>query len=317
MGGGTLRCVNARRVATGLSPRGRGNPSIFWRVPNSTRSIPAWAGEPRVTTPLGSALPVYPRVGGGTPADPDLGMRPLGLSPRGRGNLFPLTSPIYITRSIPAWAGEPPVGGFWGCSRWVYPRVGGGTPDFYQQIVAEEGLSPRGRGNQVIRKPISTLLRSIPAWAGEPAGTAIPAISTTVYPRVGGGTYGSCPGDTRGAGLSPRGRGNPIRVCCPSPEIGSIPAWAGEPLGVGQRVHPVGVYPRVGGGTGKMRETNPVTAGLSPRGRGNRDKDKVDSADVRSIPAWAGEPLRRPERRWATGVYPRVGGGTFIVGVIA
>ena len=52
--------------------------------------------------------------------------------------------------------------------------------------------------------------------------------------------------------------------------IGSIPAWAGEPirLGIDHFLHRV--YPRVGGGTAMDSREVFYTGGLSPRGRGNQ-----------------------------------------------
>ena len=70
-----------------------------------------------------------------------------------------------------------------------------------------------------------------------------------VYPRVGGGT--ATPADKRYsfAGLSPRGRGNPVLSYMALAFTRSIPAWAGEPGYGGSSSDHSTVYPRVGGGT--------------------------------------------------------------------
>ena len=52
----------------------------------------------------------------------------------------------------------------------------------------------------------------------------------------------------------------------------------------------VRVYPRVGGGTYPRSKLDPDVEGLSPRGRGNRLSRRSDLVEMRSIPAWAGEP---------------------------
>ena len=49
--------------------------------------------------------------------------------------------------------------------------------------------------------------------------------------------------------------------------------------------------------------------GLSPRGRGSLGEALCAALDTGSIPAWAGEPLRRLATPGGTRVYPRVGGG--------
>ena len=155
-----------------------------------------------------SHLEVYPRVGGGT-VDPTLVAKSnLGLSPRGRGNPEPFSSTLALSRSIPAWAGEPRQGGWRRSCGTVYPRVGGGTVEKSETQVSYLGLSPRGRGNltPVLGSVIS--LGSIPAWAGEPCYHAGANSTGWVYPRVGGGTSSNDAMNGACAGLSPRGRGN-------------------------------------------------------------------------------------------------------------
>ena len=225
---------------------------------------------------ISSSTLVYPRVGGGTLHHAGSWLLAgTGLSPRGRGNV-----PLLHGRLL--------------CQ------------------VTCRGLSPRGRGNPSDAWSLMAhTYRSIPAWAGE-----------TVLRRVVAGDLGD--------GLSPRGRGIlhsqivPATTGYPCP--GSIPAWAGEPTGgvglvrnlhwsipawAGEPVHAGSgyllepVYPRVGGGTVRLlcdrwhspRVGNSDT-GLSPRGRGNppssdwRCRKRLLAAPYRSIPAWAGEPLR-------------------------
>ena len=50
--------------------------------------------------------------------------------------------------------------------------------------------------------------------------------------------------------------------------------------------------------------------GLSPRVRGNLPNGRPTTRSIRSIPACAGEPLKRTPRRPESWVYPRVCGGT-------
>ena len=70
-------------------------------------------------------------------------------------------------------------------------------------------------------------------------------------------------------GLSPRGRGNLVVHEVANPEIGSIPAWAGESGRRRRDRNDREVYPRVGGGTSPAGTANILRSGLSPRGRGN------------------------------------------------
>ena len=188
MGGGTTGADADADALAGLSPRGRGNPRgmprHLYRPGLSPRgrgnrgnggddkanggSIPAWAGEPSLSSLFQRGATVYPRVGGGTPA-PNA------------------TDPIVAGLS-PAWAGEPAPSPHASGSGAVYPRVGGGTSVPYRPAQPPPGLSPRGRGNQGRRFVDGTGGRSIPAWAGEPRCGTGDADRHEVYPRVGGGT---------------------------------------------------------------------------------------------------------------------------------
>ena len=120
-----------------------------------------------------------------------------GLSPRVRGNLE-LTDafPTFLTRSIPACAGEP--------RRRRAPRVCANCDGRHFTILPglrvrgnrdEVLLSPRVRGNLARVDRRNVLRRSIPACAGEPCRVTVRRIGfatcdayLTVYPRVCGGT---------------------------------------------------------------------------------------------------------------------------------
>ena len=151
---------------------------------------------------------------------------------------------------------------------------------------------------------------SIPACAGEPAPANRRPSRSRVYPRVCGGTYPLRPLRHCGAGLSPRVRGNPLRVRRTGRGTGSIPACAGEPVRAGGTPGGSRVYPRVCGGTERTRGRSSLRAGLSPRVRGNHAGHDIDAGHDRSIPACAGEPSIPPVPARPSAVYPRVCGGT-------
>ena len=77
-------------------------------------------------------------------------------------------------------------------------------------VSLSQGLSPRGRGNRMRPRSPLSVLRSIPAWAGEPVAGRPQREIAVVYPRVGGGTQFSFYLDDYATGLSPRGRGNQV-----------------------------------------------------------------------------------------------------------
>ena len=227
-----------------------------------------------------------------------------------RGNLVAQIPFEQRKGSIPAYAGEPDAQwGSHGCPT-VYPRVCGGTSRAIPQIARQLGLSPRMRGNRGqchrrIRRP-----RSIPAYAGEPAGCACARAAPGVYPRVCGGTVPTLYLAPLPKGLSPRMRGNPFCPLCNTGAIGSIPAYAGEPCPCRPVWFAARVYPRVCGGTLATVLLKNAIRGLSPRMRGNRDCGLSKSGDAGSIPAYAGEPGRSRGTRRRSRVYPRVCGGT-------
>ena len=189
MGGETRNARRSALNATGLSPRGRGNPARIARTRSRTG--------------------VYPRVGGETGSNSASMASCTGLSPRGRGNHLLAHIGQQFLGSIPAWAGKPAADTAARQSRGVYPRVGGETYDDHDPVVRVEGLSPRGRGNPGRLRLQRPGIRSIPAWAGKPHRPAI----TDQAARV----------------LSPRGRGNQGLGMGYLTGHGSIPAWAGKP----------------------------------------------------------------------------------------
>ena len=188
------------------------------------------------------------------------------LSPRLRGNRVVPVRAQQPERSIPAPAEEPRTT----TTRWppktVYPRARGGTADVIAEVAFARGLSPRLRGN---RPPCLNNQRivggSIPAPAGEPTTMPMRPDKSRVYPRACGGTTLTAGPVDCWPGLSPRLRGNPDGRVRHVPEVGSIPAPAGEPRCCDGAVGACTVYPRACGGTSPGYFHPIQTRGLSPR----------------------------------------------------
>ena len=276
----------------------------------SARSIPAHAGEPHLAMHFSIHSEVYPRPRGGTRG----GRRPSiawsGLSPPTRGNHRVAEAGALALRSIPAHAGEPAGAVAAACGAAVYPRPRGGTAADLPQFVCVGGLSPPTRGNPPFAALPTNGRRSIPAHAGEPPSPSPAAWASPVYPRPRGGTA-TPPATARGLpGLSPPTRGNRIGSVLQNGIMGSIPAHAGEPLIVAGVAARAEVYPRPRGGTAQRTLEKRSDYGLSPPTRGNHRSPLLPLGRTRSIPAHAGEPLRRFERAHCERVYPRPRGGT-------
>ena len=277
---------------------------------HGARSIPACAGEPGGGATRDKIQGVYPRVCGGTTPWSRLCSRPIGLSPRVRGN--PPLGLAFAGQqgSIPACAGEPgPIQVVMGFDQ-VYPRVCGGTIAAHRRHYSAEGLSPRVRGNQLNLVGTLRQVRSIPACAGEPIPASLLAQHAAVYPRVCGGTLSGPVPCYPAQGLSPRVRGNRPFAARVSGQRRSIPACAEEPRGCQSCAAVVQVYPRVCGGTETGSPVHCVARCLSPRVRRNRCHHLRGKVPQRSISACAGEPQSSGGNWPARGVYPRVCGGT-------
>ena len=126
--GGTNTLLEAMNAENGLSPPVRGNPAAKGLQVHVEGSIPARAGEPGRGSGGDVRGGVYPRPCGGTPPDPEIGMRTEGLSPPVRGNRRGHGHTITLIGSIPARAGEPSRLPPRSAAMWVYPRPCGGTP---------------------------------------------------------------------------------------------------------------------------------------------------------------------------------------------
>ena len=274
VGGETVRETDRPGARAGLSPRGRGNLPHRLVPQGGYRSIPAWAGKPRSGRLTFPRRKVYPRVGGETPSSRQQQPIDRGLSPRGRGNPRKNQAERTHPGSIPAWAGKPATSRCPPTTERVYPRVGGETVAVAELVDCRPGLSPRGRGNRAGPVPAVRDGGSIPAWAGKPRRTVAIPYPSRVYPRVGGETPKLRPIEHDSTGLSPRGRGNPVRRGRGRDGRRSIPAWAGKPADVRRMGRPPTVYPRVGGETAIPPTFSSPATGLSPRGRGNPGRDR-------------------------------------------
>ncbi len=111
-------------------------------------------------------------------------------------------------RSILACAGEPARADPYLRKSAVYPRVCGGARIAVRVNRLAVGLSPRVRGSQPQSHSETSVGRSIPACAGEPAEFPCSASLSSVYPRVCGGAGQVVALDIFDVGLSPRVRGS-------------------------------------------------------------------------------------------------------------
>ena len=172
-----------------------------------------------------------------------------GLSPRVRGNLPRGPCLPLAVRPIPACAGQP-TKAVANCRHpRAYPRVCGATRLSQKILRRILGLSPRVRGNP--RLCIAPWKRKgpIPACAGQPLIFGLWMNLHWAYPRVCGATLARLRLLLLSLGLSPRVRGNLSVSVCERPQLGPIPACAGQPKVRARTIVPIAAYPRVCGAT--------------------------------------------------------------------
>ncbi len=236
-----------------------------------SRFIPAWAGNTWRRRRGRPRRSVHPRVGG---EHIESGLREalaVGSSPRGRGTLRRHDIRGGDRRFIPAWAGNTYFSSLRRTLRSVHPRVGGEHPGFQRNVVRFDGSSPRGRGTLQQMRRRTTKTRFIPAWAGNTATPAWPAMGLTVHPRVGGEHCCTRPAPRARIGSSPRGRGTRGIKQRLGHHGRFIPAWAGNTIDFELSARFGSVHPRVGGEHAARRLAAPRVDGSSPRGRGTPD----------------------------------------------
>ena len=201
------------------------------RTRPSRPGVPAWAGNTSRMATASCRWPGDPRVGGEHRSNRGAKGSGGGRSPRGRGT--PRRAPIhcYRHREIPAWAGNTGIGRSRRQCASGDPRVGGEHRVFLFQFDPEIGRSPRGRGTRFRRAGIASVLREIPAWAGNTRCRIPRDCLRAGDPRVGGEHRLPDPLGPRLGGRSPRGRGTLPAYTAGMEMSREIPAWAGNTLG--------------------------------------------------------------------------------------
>src|SRR5690606_31806835 len=126
---------------------------------------------------------VYPRGCGERFRDPLPWQCPAGLSPRMRGTAKPQPRRTTRVRFIPADAGNGPPSAPNPAHPTVYPRGCGERNARHIAAIRQIGLSPRMRGTGIAGYRHSTVIRFIPADAGNGGPRPVTVLTLAVYPR--------------------------------------------------------------------------------------------------------------------------------------
>jgi len=260
--------AEAFALFAGRSPRARGKLRQDSPADERERSIPACAGEAAHGFQALPIIGVDPRVRGGSRRASGSSSGRSGRSPRARGKREHERERVRARGSIPACAGEADRRCGSDASRWVDPRVRGGSERAARIIERLAGRSPRARGKRSPRGRTARRPRSIPACAGEAVPIGSNVQRAPVDPRVRGGSCARLLLEPRARGRSPRARGKPRLDMIQGVMARSIPACAGEAYARVATNADRRVDPRVRGGSGSRRSRGDRARGRSPRARG-------------------------------------------------
>ena len=231
-----------------------------------------------------------------------------GSSPRVRGTLRCGRSRSPRERFIPACAGNARARAIRGRARPVHPRVCGERPGRSHVSSTTGGSSPRVRGTLRCGRSRSPRERFIPACAGNARARAIRGRARPVHPRVCGERFYIGAMDGRGRGSSPRVRGTHLLNRNSKRSGRFIPACAGNACESASRPSPPTVHPRVCGERPECASLYAPARGSSPRVRGTLDVHFGRQAQMRFIPACAGNASSAPLIWPQISVHPRVCG---------
>ena len=292
----------------GRSPRTRGSLALSRQVLPDDGSIPAYAGKPHRHAAAPVEARVDPRVRGEAGSTRTRRNRRCGRSPRTRGSHLGVVAGRTQVGSIPAYAGKPEESTKARHARAVDPRVRGEAARRRCASRSASGRSPRTRGSPAHQFALQVLGGSIPAYAGKPWAPQRRRGRPEVDPRVRGEAAPMQGFRVAGGGRSPRTRGSRNRSVTHRGSERSIPAYAGKPQPTLRTGAEQGVDPRVRGEAFRMAMILRTTPGRSPRTRGSHAKSEPVDLAERSIPAYAGKPIRRCPGGGCARVDPRVRG---------
>jgi len=173
-GGETSVPHGLRAPWRGPSPRWRGDRACALGQIGGEGTIPALAGRPTGSAPMGLPSRDHPRAGGETFGRLSHFGASRGPSPRWRGDLDARADHQGLDGTIPALAGRPDSPGPLTDAGQDHPRAGGETREQTADHRRVSGPSPRWRGDLDREVQQDAGVRTIPALAGRPSGARGP-----------------------------------------------------------------------------------------------------------------------------------------------
>ena len=253
------------------------------------RIIPAHAGQTRPQVPALGAITDHPRACGANKYPMICHVGRFGSSPRMRGKPGALNVPHSSSRIIPAHAGQTLRCCCRRCDIPDHPRACGANWKRPWRNYPKPGSSPRMRGKLLFCHCVSSLLRIIPAHAGQTRTIPAPPRQKADHPRACGANCANESALSAVVGSSPRMRGKPC-LCCEEPAYTRIiPAHAGQTPSPETCGRPRTDHPRACGANYTADRTPCKRCGSSPRMRGKLLRQMAALREERIIPAHAGQ----------------------------
>ena len=230
------------------------------------------------------------------------------VHPRACGERAMRASGTFNRRFIPARAGNAPASPHWQGRLTVHPRACGERFSTLQIDGYIFGSSPRVRGTHDESARRAFWIRFIPARAGNASPLAPSVMISPVHPRACGERRSALASVPALSGSSPRVRGTLKRREATDMVHRFIPARAGNALPHAWRTVAHTVHPRACGERCRLRPHAPIFGGSSPRVRGTRRGHDRPDAELRFIPARAGNADDRGRIAVDLEVHPRACG---------
>ena len=198
-----------------------------------------------------------------------------------------------------------------------HPRACGANLHAADPAVHSGGSSPRMRGKRAGHRLRPRPYRIIPAHAGQTTATRCPCESPADHPRACGANGGLPMAFSWLTGSSPRMRGKRVEPVCDGAEVRIIPAHAGQTAPNRQDACPCPDHPRACGANRRYGRFSARPVGSSPRMRGKRPVHHRVHADLRIIPAHAGQTSSSPSICQQRPDHPRACGANQAAGLNA
>ena len=193
----------------------------------------------------------------------------------------------------------------WRPCRSVHPRSRGEHHQARDGPSAHDGSSPLARGTRPRMSATRRCRRFIPARAGNTCLAASVASISTVHPRSRGEHALGHHQDQPVTGSSPLARGTLLEGVRTADCVRFIPARAGNTSRASRSRRSWSVHPRSRGEhTGSLWPA-PRTGGSSPLARGTLRRGRARAAELRFIPARAGNTPAAPASPRRSAVHPR------------